>query len=332
MKDLFCIRNKNQKNAQVRLRLFPATCNSEKIISANIMDSEIIRIAKLKGMENWSTWKFQVRITLISNGTWDVVNGTSKLPEQAAGISADTLREINTWKKNDSVAQRIIATSMEEHPLLHIINCETSKAMWDKLTSVYEQKSEASVHMLLQQWYSVTKNSSDDIATHVSRLEDLAHRLQLLGEKIPESMIITKVLMTLPSSYRHFVSAWDSVQTQDRTLANLISRLTIEETRIDGHDKNENKAFAARKQFSKDNNKKFEKSGTCHYCHKPGHWISECRKRKSANAKKESESNKGEVPSCRGSSDSSIEDRKREGQMVHGFGCNRSHVLQPFMV
>lgn len=101
--------------------------------------------------------------------------------------------------------------------------------------------------------------------------------------------------MTLPSSYRHFVSAWDSVQTQDRTLANLISRLAIEETRIGGRDKNENKAFAARKQFSKDNNKKFEKSGTYHYCHKPGHWISECRKRKSANAKKESESNKGEA-------------------------------------
>lgn len=259
------------------------------------MDNKIIRIAKLKGMENWSIWKFQVRITLISNCTWDVVNGTLKLPEQTAGTNADTLKEINTWKKNDSVAQRIIATSIEEQPLLHIINCETSKAMWNKLTSVYEQKSEANVHMLLQQWYSVTKNSSDDIATHVSQLEDLAHRLQLLGEKIPESMIITKVLMTLPSSYKHFVSAWDSVQTQDRTLANLISRLTIEETRIDGHDKNENKAFAARKQFSKDNSKKSEKSGTCHYCHKPEHWIRDCRKRKSANAKRELGSDKGEA-------------------------------------
>jgi len=162
-------------------------------------------------------------------------SGTSALPEQDTGPNAEaSTKAVALWKKNNNIAQRIIATSVEEQPLLHIINCETSKAMWNKLTSVYEQKFEASVHMLLQQWYSLKKNLSDDITTHVSRLKDLAHHLQVLSEKIPDSMIITKVLMTLPSSYKHFISAWDSTRSDDRILANLVFRLTIEETCMKG--------------------------------------------------------------------------------------------------
>ncbi|CAL1677481.1 unnamed protein product [Lasius platythorax] len=89
--------------------------------------------------------------------------------------------------------------------------------MWQKLTSVYEQKSEASIHMLQQDWYNTTKKSSDNIATHIAKLKDIAHRLKLMGEAIADSMIITKILMTLPAGYRHFVSAWESASADGRT-------------------------------------------------------------------------------------------------------------------
>lgn len=75
------------------------------------------------------------------------------------------------------------------------------------ITSIYEQKSDASIHMLQQDWYNATKKSSDDIATYIAKLEDIAHRLKLMGETISDSMIITKILMTLLAGYKHFVSA-----------------------------------------------------------------------------------------------------------------------------
>ena len=71
--------------------------------------------------------------------------------------------------------------------------------------------------MLQQNWYNATKKSTDNIATHIAKLEDIAHRLKLMSEEISDSMIITKVLMTLPASYHHFVSAWESAPELNAT-------------------------------------------------------------------------------------------------------------------
>ena len=77
--------------------------------------------------------------------------------------------------------------------------------------------------MLLQQWYSYQKEPGDDIATHIAKLENLAYRLQTLDEKIPNHMIITKILMTLSPSFKYFISAWNSIHPNERTLTNLIN-------------------------------------------------------------------------------------------------------------
>lgn len=235
------------------------------------------RIGKLKGAENWTTWKFQVTVTLKAGGAWEVVSGATPSPEKED--KAEQEIAVQAWNKKDNLAQRIIATTIEEKPLLHILNLSSSRDMWDRLVSVYEQKSESSVHMLLQQWYGLQKKPSDDIATHVAKLEDLAHRLETMGEKIPTQMVIAKILMTLPPSFGHFVSAWESTQASERTLTNLISRLTIEESRAGSNEKSDSTAFASDRRSS-GNYKKFEKTGTCHFCHKKGHWIRDCRKRK----------------------------------------------------
>ncbi|KAL6419235.1 hypothetical protein ACFW04_011504 [Cataglyphis niger] len=88
----------------------------------------------------------------------------------------------------------------------------------------------------------VLSHDSDDIATHIAKLEDIAHRLKLMGETIADFMVITKILMTLPTGYRNFVSAWESAPAGERTLENLKARLIItEESRHTvGKDKNGN--------------------------------------------------------------------------------------------
>jgi hypothetical protein len=114
------------------------------------MENESIRIPKLKGIENWAVWKFQVRVTLQSSDVWSIVDGSSTIPVQGPSIDETIFNStLAAWKKSESVAQRNIATTVDEKPLLHIFNCKSSKDMWDKLVQVYEQKSETSTHMLM---------------------------------------------------------------------------------------------------------------------------------------------------------------------------------------
>lgn len=191
----------------------PAACKSEKT-ETETMENELVKIAHLKGAENWAAWKFQVRVILNASGAWSVVNDeitrSEAVPNADAAAALAYEREATAWMKADRIGQKVIGTSVGPQAFLHIINCESAAEMWNKLKLVYEQKSEANIHMLQQMWYSAKMGSTDSIASYIAKLEDIAHKLEVMGEKVSDNMIITKIFMTLPHSYDHFVSAWES--------------------------------------------------------------------------------------------------------------------------
>ncbi|XP_026824427.1 uncharacterized protein LOC113561717 [Ooceraea biroi] len=78
-------------------------------------------------------------------------------------------------------------------------------------------------------------------------------------------MIISKILATLPLSFKYFASAWESTAKRDRTLDNLTARLIAEKMRS-AESQTEEKAVAFRATNRK-----------CHKCHKSGHIAKDCR-------------------------------------------------------
>ena len=113
-------------------------------------------------------------------------------------------RHTSAWIKADGKCQKIIVTSVDDGPLQYLLNCETALEMWEKLLSIYEQKSEASIHLLQQQFFSYSKESTDDMSTHISKLVNLGRKLSVAGEPVTDNMVMTKILMTLPKEYNHF--------------------------------------------------------------------------------------------------------------------------------
>lgn len=63
----------------------------------------------------------------------------------------------------------------------------------------------------------------------ISSVQQMAVQLTDLQLPISELQIISKVLMSLPTNYLHFVSAWDSVPAAEKTITLLTSRLLKEE-------------------------------------------------------------------------------------------------------
>lgn len=117
----------------------------------------------------------------------------------------------------------------------------------------------------------------------LSKIQELQNQLKQMGEEISDKFVITKVLMSLPDEYKHFISAWESAPDDKQTMDNLVARLLIEEERV--KEKGEHSTPSGSSAFvvkDKKNIKGFK-------CNKNGHFQSEC---KSNNNKSEGQNNK----------------------------------------
>lgn len=72
------------------------------------------------------------------------------------------------------------------------------------------------------------------MAAHIAKIRDVSHKLSLLGRPISEKMVITKILMTLPTSLNYFSAAWESMSLADCTVDNLVTRLIMEKNTVIG--------------------------------------------------------------------------------------------------
>lgn len=290
---------------------------------ANIMEMDSLKIEKLQNVSQWNLWKFQVKIILSSSDVFCVVSGDSPAPPAADEKYA-------AWLKLDMKAQRVIATTVGQQPLLHILNCKTAKDMWDKLFTVYEQKSNASIHLLQQRFYSYTKDPADGIANHIAKLEEIVQQLKDLKEEISDTMVITKILMTLPANYNHFHSAWESTPDDKKTLDHLRSRLMIEESRIETQSSTDSgEAFMARQGKAKSNGRRAntKKIGKCFKCGISGHWKTNCPKLQSSGSKRGED---GDALMCetQGSDDQANQWYLDSGASDHM--CNRSEWFKSY--
>ena len=67
---------------------------------------------------------------------------------------------------------------------------------------------------------------------NISRIQNIAYKLNSLNQFIDDTMIMTKIMTVLPEEYKHFGSAWNSVSNVNKTMDNLCARLQGEESKL----------------------------------------------------------------------------------------------------
>jgi len=224
------------------------------------LSEDATNIEKLTSIEDYPLWKFQIEILFKANNLYEVV--TSNRPEPT-----------DKWKKDDAIAQKVLITTIDKRPLLHLLDCKTGYEMWTKIKTIYERDNEQQKCNLLQNFYSMMYDKSSDVVTYISKLKNLANRLKVLKVELDDNMIISKILVTLPDEYRHFASAWESTEMDSKTLENLTARLIAEEMRIKARISDEKEV--AFKTTSK----------KCFKCNKVGHFSKDCRVKTNQNNK-----------------------------------------------
>lgn len=100
--------------------------------------------------------------------------------------------------------------------------------MWLRLSAQYLQNASDNKYLLQKQFYEYKFKSDHDVLTHITAIELMAAQLEDLGETVSHLQIMTKITSTLPPSFRYFISAWDNIPDDQKTISLLTSRLLKE--------------------------------------------------------------------------------------------------------
>ena len=277
---------------------------------------------KLDGT-NYPMWAYMMRHVLVAKQLWDIVIGSDERPASSSSPNspsrsgttdadnASSSTQLPTssqlkWDGKDAQAHALIALSVKRHIVPHIRSCTTSKSAWDVLKNLYAQRNEARVAMLKRQLEETRMQEGESMDAFLTKIKDFKEQLLNIDEVISDKQLVSKVLAALPDSYQGFATTIRLLTRGKESFSfdELISLLLQEfQSRANRDVLNSgDQAFVTSSKFKGQQGRKQsnlsskgndastfhdeKKKIRCNYCRKPGHDISECRKRKASEEKK----------------------------------------------
>ena len=177
--------------------------NCWRITSAdsNMMASETrIAVIPLKGV-NYATWKIQVKMALVKENLWCLVDGSESPPEAS---ESDKLAKFNTRRDK---ALALIVLSVDPSLLYLLGDPVDPVIVWKKLADQFQKKTWANKLQLRRKLYSKKLNDGDSVQDHVKCLTEIFNELAVIGDPISEDDRVLHLLASLPPSYDMLVTA-----------------------------------------------------------------------------------------------------------------------------
>lgn len=254
------------------------------------MEQGKIPVKPLCGKSDWPIWKYRIKFVLNYHvDALEVVEGKLQRPEEPDAAVAETFRkaykdDLMNFNKANNCAMMVLTNSMTEDTLQKVMRFDNARDVWLELHKIFEDSSDNQLYNICLQFFKFSW-SNEDMAAHLSKLKNLWNDLNSGLEnkkenRLPEMLLICKILDTLPLSYRSFKSSWLLLSDEKRTLDELTTQLCTHEREL-RKDTNiieisDQEALIAnsdckQKSFPSKNNK-------CNYCHQRGHWVKSCKK------------------------------------------------------
>ena len=225
---------------------------------------------------SFSRWKGQVRNVLEAEELLAIVDGMEAMPAEGDAVNR------KLWKKRDAKARAILSTSLDDLHDSFVRGCASSKAIMDKLVTMYERKSAGRKYTAWQELFDIKWEVDMPAAAFLASINAISHKLESLDEKPKDTILIGKVLSSLPAKLESFQQSWNLTKTgNDVTFADLQSSLMNAELALkvkqeppdtDGtafFGKNKRRTMPAKKQSDK-------KDIRCFQCDEKGHFKRDC--------------------------------------------------------
>ena len=257
------------------------------------------------GRDNYSRLRIEVETALRGQGLYWHASGAEPRIEEPAALAAaataeqrteheEAVKSYRAWDEKDSKARTVIMRTLDDITFSHVADCTSSKAILDRICELRDPKTTDVLMTGLTAFFDEKWQEDDDVSSFMARLA--VHASRVNGCKsdtvtIADQFIMAKTLTSLPPVFAHFVQSWHLVAKADSSLSSFREKvLSAERSMVDVQPSfgASGDALHASKSTMRDRRPQNRRAGQagkskadseCHYCHKRGHWKSECRKR-----------------------------------------------------
>ncbi|CAG4914890.1 unnamed protein product [Colias eurytheme] len=223
--------------------------------------STLIPVEKLSGIENYSNWKFQLKMLLIHEDLWDVV-------------TEDKTEDVNdaAYMKRSQKALAKICLSVKPSVFTHVRNAETARDAWINLQKAYEDKGLSRRLSLLRLLFETKLCDCESMEAYVAKISDLSQQLNDIGSPLEDDFVAVLLLSGLSQDFDPLIMA---LENSNIKLSSEVvkAKLMQEKQRRDGKgDTTSTALVVARKKIK------------CFKCKKLGHYSRDCKNMKAVKA------------------------------------------------
>ncbi|KAL5854514.1 hypothetical protein ACOSQ4_004316 [Xanthoceras sorbifolium] len=189
------------------------------------MSTAKFEVVKFDRKINFTLWQVRMRAVLVQSGVQKALKGN----KPANMKDAD-------WEDIDEKARSAIQLSLSDEVLREVISEKTTKALWEKLESLYLKKTLTNKLYKKQCLYSLRMSEGTSLGSHIDEFESLIMDLQNLDVNIEDEDQALLLLCSLPSSYRHFRETMlygkDTISLKDMSYAGTVKNQVMFEVNV----------------------------------------------------------------------------------------------------
>lgn len=223
------------------------------------MSSRTVNIEKLRGRENYDTWKRAAQSYLTINGYWSCTKSNT------TSASEDAVKE----KHEKALAEIYLMIEPQIYP--YIDGSDQVKDAWEALANAFADTGTCRKVFILQQWASLKLNDCASMEEYVNSMTNLWAKVKSVGFSINEDVAASLLLAGLPEQYQPMIFGIEN--SKDKLTMDYIKNLLLQGAIVN----NEQKASALFTKGKKSFNQ--QKKVKCYNCGGP-HFARKCHKKK----------------------------------------------------